>query len=360
MDRGGEVMAIPLSISWQDGKLSILDQQKLPHTIEFVTLETLEDVYEAIVTLKVRGAPAIGITAAYGLALSAVRHDTTELDSFFHYVEKDAAYLGSSRPTAVNLVWALERLTAKVKTAATVEKGKALLLAEAVRIHEEDEASCRKIGDYGLSLLEGKTRVLTICNAGSIATAKYGTALAPFHLGSERGRQFEVFACETRPVFQGGRLTVWELQQAGVDVTLITDSMAAHTIGAKEIEAIIVGADRIAANGDTANKIGTLNLALLADAYGIPFYVAAPVSTFDLSIASGKEIPIEERKAEEITQIAGVQIAPQGTKVFNPAFDVTPGRLITAIITEKGIITPDYQNQIPAVLGAYTGKGANS
>lgn len=353
-------MAIPLSITWNDGKLEILDQQKLPHVIEYVQLETLEAVFEAIVTLKVRGAPAIGITAAYGLALAAKRHDTAELDTFFHYVEKDAAYLGSSRPTAVNLIWALERLTAKVKTAVTVGKGKALLLEEAVRIHEEDEASCRKIGEYGLSLLEGKTRVMTICNAGSIATAKYGTALAPFHLGSEQGRQFEVFACETRPVFQGARLTVWELQQAGVDVTLITDSMAAHTIGAKEIEAIIVGADRIAANGDTANKIGTLNLALLADAYGIPFYVAAPVSTFDLAISSGSDIPIEERKAEEITHIAGVQVAPEGTKVFNPAFDVTPARLIKAIITEKGIITADFEQNIPAVLGAYTGKGANS
>lgn len=353
-------MAIPLSISWQEGKLTILDQQKLPHVIEYVALETLEDVYDAILSLKVRGAPAIGIAAAYGLALAAVRHDTDELQTFFHLVEKDAAHLGSSRPTAVNLVWALERLTAKVKEAATVEQGKKLLLEEAVRIHEEDEAACRKIGEYGLSLLEGKTRVMTICNAGSIATAKYGTALAPFHLGSELGRQFEVYACETRPVFQGSRLTVWELQQSGVDVTLITDSMAAHTIGAKEIEAIIVGADRIAANGDTANKIGTLNLALLADAYGIPFYVAAPASTFDLSISSGREIPIEERNAEEITHIAGIQIAPEGTKVFNPAFDVTPARLIKAIITEQGAITPGYEKNIPAVLGAYTGKGANS
>ncbi len=353
-------MAIPLSIKWNDGKLTILDQQKLPHVIEYVELNSLEDVYDAILTLKVRGAPAIGITAAYGLALAAKRHDTAERDTFFHYVEKDANYLGSSRPTAVNLMWALERLTAKVKTATTVEQGKAWLLEEAVRIHEEDEASCKKIGEYGLSLLEGKTRVMTICNAGSIATAKYGTALAPFHLGSERGRQFEVFACETRPVFQGARLTVWELQQAGVDVTLITDSMAAHTIGAKEIEAIIVGADRIAANGDTANKIGTLNLALLADAYGIPFYVAAPASTFDLAISSGRDIPIEERKSDEITRIAGVQIAPEGTKVFNPAFDVTPARLIKAIITEQGIITADFEQNIPAVLGAYTGKGANS
>lgn len=353
-------MSIPLSISWSEGKLTILDQQKLPHEIEYITLETLEDVFEAIFALKVRGAPAIGIAAAYGLALSAVRHETEELETFFHLVQKDADYLGSSRPTAVNLMWALKRLAAAVQEAETVEAAKTLLVEEAVRIHEEDEASCRQIGAYGLELLEGKKRVMTICNAGSIATAKYGTALAPFHLGAEIGRDFEVYACETRPVFQGSRLTVWELQQSGVDVTLITDSMAAHTIDAKEVEAIIVGADRIAANGDSANKIGTLNLAILANAYNIPFYVAAPSSTFDVSIASGAEIPIEERKPEEITHFAGEPVAPLGTKVFNPAFDVAPARLITAIITEKGIIRPDYEKNIPAVLGTLTGKGAHS
>lgn len=353
-------MSIPLSISWSEGQLVILDQQKLPHEIEYVTLETLEDVFDAIFTLKVRGAPAIGIAAAYGLALSAVRHETEDLETFFHLLQKDAEYLGSSRPTAVNLVWALQRLASVVRNAGSVDAAKQLLAEEAVRIHEEDEASCRQIGAYGLELLEGKKRVMTICNAGSIATAKYGTALAPFHLGAEIGREFEVYACETRPVFQGSRLTVWELQQSGVDVTLITDSMAAHTIEAKEVEAIIVGADRIAANGDTANKIGTLNLAILANAYNIPFYVAAPSSTFDVSIGSGAEIPIEERKPEEITHFAGEPVAPLGTKVFNPAFDVAPARLITAIITEKGIIKPEYEKNIPAALGAYTGKGAHS
>jgi methylthioribose-1-phosphate isomerase len=353
-------MSIPLSIAWTNGQLVILDQQKLPHEIDYVALETIEDVYEAIFTLKVRGAPAIGIAAAYGLALAAQRHNPNTLEAFLLDVRKDAVYLGESRPTAINLTWALERLLEAVQNSATVEGGKALLIEEAVRIHQEDEASCRQIGEYALSLLEGQKRVMTICNAGSIATAKYGTALAPFHLGSERGRHFEVFACETRPVFQGSRLTVWELQQSGVDVTLITDSMAAHAIGAKGIEAIIVGADRIAANGDTANKIGTLNLAILADAYGIPFYVAAPASTFDASIESGAEIPIEERKAEEITHIGNHPVAPIGTKVFNPAFDVTPGRLITAIITEKGVIYPDYQQNIPEVLNSYAGKGEKS
>ncbi|MFD1031650.1 S-methyl-5-thioribose-1-phosphate isomerase [Metaplanococcus flavidus] len=353
-------MAIPLSIQWINGQLIILDQQKLPHETEYIALNTIEDVYDAIVTLKVRGAPAIGITAAYGLALAVQRHDTETLEVFHHYVKKDAVYLGSSRPTAVNLVWALGRLQQSIGSAQTVAAAKAQILAEAKRIHEEDEKACRTIGGHALDLLEGRSRVMTICNAGSIATAKYGTALAPFHLGKELGREFEVYACETRPVFQGARLTVWELQQAGVDVTLITDSMAAHTIGAKGIEAIIVGADRIAANGDTANKIGTLNLAILAAAYNIPFYVAAPVSTFDLQIPDGKNIPIEERSAEEITHSAGQPIAPNGTKVFNPVFDVTPAQYITAIITEKGIIHPDYERNIIDVFTTVSGKGEKS
>lgn len=349
-------MSIPLSIKWNNNRLKILNQQKLPLEVEYIALETLEDVYDAIITLKVRGAPAIGITASYGLAAAAQYYETNSLEDFHQLLNKDALYLAESRPTAVNLVWALERLRVAVEHAETVQEAKKQLLEEADNIYEEDKASCRAIGEFALSLLEDYTKVMTICNAGTIATAKYGTALAPFHLGAEKGRQFQVFACETRPVFQGARLTVWELQQSGVDVTLITDSMAAHTIGAKGIEAIIVGADRIAANGDTANKIGTLNLALLAAAYQIPFYVAAPSSTFDLTIESGKTIQIEERPAEEITHIAGKQIAPDNTKVFNPAFDVTPAHLITAIITEKGIIYPKYNENIVALLGTNKGE----
>ena len=349
-------MSIPLSIKWNNNRLEILNQQKLPLEVEYITLETLEDVYDAIITLKVRGAPAIGITASYGLAAAAQNYETNSLEDFHQLLNKDALYLAESRPTAVNLVWALERLRVAVEHAETVQEAKKQLLEEADNIYEEDEASCRAIGEFALSLLEDYTKVMTICNAGTIATAKYGTALAPFHLGAEKGRQFQVFACETRPVFQGARLTVWELKQSGVDVTLITDSMAAHTIGAKGIEAIIVGADRIAANGDTANKIGTLNLALLAAAYQIPFYVAAPSSTFDLTIESGKTIQIEERPAEEITHIAGKQIAPDNTKVFNPAFDVTPAHLITTIITEKGIIYPKYNENIVALLGTNEGE----
>lgn len=349
-------MSIPLSIELNDKEFRILDQQKLPHVVEYLTLDTLEDVYDAIIALKVRGAPAIGITAAYGLAKAAEKYEANTLEEFHLQLNRDFLYLAKSRPTAVNLVWALERLRSAVENVASVQEAKELLIEEAIKIHREDEASCRNIGEYALSLLEGQTKVMTICNAGSIATAKYGTALAPFHLGSERGKQFEVYACETRPVFQGSRLTAWELQQSGVDVTLITDSMAAHTIGAKGIEAIIVGADRIAENGDTANKIGTLNLALLAKVFNIPFYVAAPSSTFDLTIKNGKEIPIEERPAEEITHIAGKQVAPKNTKVFNPAFDVTPGEYITAIITEKGIIYPEYTKNIPSLINIEKGE----
>ena len=351
-------MSIPLSIKWNNNHLEILNQQKLPLEVEYTALENIEDVYDAIITLKVRGAPAIGITASYGLAAAAQCYETNSLEAFHQLLSKDVQYLAESRPTAVNLVWALERLRGAVQHVETVQEAKKRLLEEADNIYREDEASCRAIGEYALSLLEDYTKVMTICNAGTIATAKYGTALAPFHLGSEKGKQFQVFACETRPVFQGARLTVWELQQSGVDVTLITDSMAAHTIGAKEIEAIIVGADRIAANGDTANKIGTLNLALLAAAYQIPFYVAAPSSTFDLTIEHGETIQIEERPPEEITHIAGKQIAPDHTKVYNPAFDVTPAHLITAIITEKGIIYPEYSKNIAALLG--TNKGEES
>lgn len=350
-------MTIPLSVIWKDEQLTILDQRLLPQAVHYETLETLEQVHEAIFQLKVRGAPAIGIAAAYGLALAARRHETVDIELFRDHVKEDAAYLISSRPTAVNLAWAIDRLVKRIEQAGTVAQAKAQLIEEAQLIRDEDEAACRNIGEHALELLVDKEKILTICNAGSIATAKYGTALAPFHLGIERGREFKVYACETRPLFQGARLTVWELQQAGVDVTLITDSMAAHTIAAKGIEAIIVGADRITANGDTANKIGTLNLAILAHVYGIPFYVAAPVSTFDLSLDTGNVIPIEERAAEEVIATGTQQNAPDGTKVFNPAFDVTPATYITAIITERGVIRPNDKQTIEAQLYAVPSKG---
>ncbi|WP_223700584.1 S-methyl-5-thioribose-1-phosphate isomerase [Sutcliffiella deserti] len=337
---------IPLSVEWKETYIRILDQQKLPHETVFLDLFTLKDVFQAIVTLKVRGAPAIGITAAYGLALTAQSYTVSCLNEFRRKLQEDRDYIASSRPTAVNLFWAIDRLMKAIDHASSVNAAKTNLIHEAVSIQMEDEATCREIGEYALTLFKKNDRVLTICNAGSIATAKYGTALSPFYLAKEREMPLKVFACETRPVLQGARLTVWELLQANIDVTLITDNMAAHTIKTKGITSIIVGADRITANGDTANKIGTLNLAILAKSFNIPFYVAAPLSTFDLTKKTGEEIVIEERPPTEVTHIGDQLIAPAGVTVFNPAFDVTPNEYITAIITEKGVISGDYRTHI--------------
>jgi methylthioribose-1-phosphate isomerase len=338
--------AIPISVEWMDNHIKLLNQQSLPQTTEYLDLYTLEDVYEAITALKVRGAPAIGITAAFGLAMSAQKYETNDIGAFQIKLQEEKEYLNSSRPTAVNLSWALNRLMKSARHAFSVNEAKTDLLHEAIQIQAEDEAMCRQIGENALTLLTPGDPVMTICNAGSIATAKYGTALAPFHLASEKGEHFHVYACETRPVLQGARLTAWELQQSGVETTLITDNMAAHTIKTKKIKAVIVGADRIAANGDTANKIGTYGLAIIAKSLHIPFYVAAPSSSFDLTLDNGDSIPIEERSFEEVAKINGEQIAPDGIQVYNPAFDVTPAELITAIITEKGIMYPSYIESI--------------
>jgi methylthioribose-1-phosphate isomerase len=344
-----EPFAIPRSVEWNDTHITILNQQKLPLVTEYLQLKNIKDVWEAIASLKVRGAPAIGITAAYGLALAAQQYETESVENFKKQLQKDRDYLASARPTAVNLFWALNRLVTSVSHVSSVNEAKTTLVHEAIRIQIEDEDVCRRIGEHALSLFQNGDRILTICNAGSIATARYGTALAPFYLAKEKGMNLHVYASETRPVLQGARLTTWELMQAGVDVTLITDNMAAQTIKAKNITAVIVGADRIAANGDTANKIGTFGLALLAKAFGIPFYVAAPLSTIDLATKTGDEIPIEERNPEEVTHLAGTRIAPEGVNVYNPAFDVTPHHLITAIITEQGIIRGNYETELPAL-----------
>jgi methylthioribose-1-phosphate isomerase len=338
--------SIPQSVQWKDNHILLLDQQRLPLETVYIELKNIKDVWDAIITLKVRGAPAIGLTAAFGLALAANIYEENDLTSFHERLNKDRDYLASSRPTAVNLAWALDRLVKKVKSAISVNEAKTTLIHEAIQIQAEDEEVCRQIGIHALSLFNDNDKILTICNAGSIATARYGTALAPFYLAKDLGKRLQVFASETRPVLQGARLTTWELMQADVDVTLITDNMAAHTISTKGINAIIVGADRITANGDTANKIGTYNLAILAKTFNIPFYVAAPLSTFDPTLSSGHLIQIEERDAKEITHIFGQQIAPVGVKVFNPAFDVTPNELITAIITEKGILQGNYSTEI--------------
>lgn len=332
------------SVRWDGEKVILLDQTKLPTETVYVENHTIEDVWESIKTMKVRGAPAIGIAAAYGLYLGVRNIQTESYDEFWEKLKEKSYYLATSRPTAVNLFWALKRMEERAER----DKGKSIdeikggLIEEAQSIRDEDEAVCLAIGENLLTLLKDHMGILTHCNAGAIATARYGTALSPLYLGKERGMDFKVFADETRPLLQGARLTVWELQEAGIDVTLITDSMAAMVMKQGWIDAVIVGCDRVAANGDTANKIGTYGVSILAKEHNIPFYVAAPLSTIDMETKHGDEIVIEERTAEEVTHGFGKRTAPNGVKVFNPAFDVTPHGNITAIITEKGIIRPPF------------------
>lgn len=341
-----------LSLRWEEDRLFLLDQRLLPEQIEFLELTTPEEIWDSIASMKVRGAPAIGISAAYGVVLAAQAYEG-EPSGWLEHVIQAAEYLATSRPTAVNLFWALNRMKDRARLLAEeqplVEVRNLGLTAEAVLIHQEDEEVCRLIGEHALPLFESGMGVLTHCNAGGLATAKYGTALAPFYLAKERGIPLKVFADETRPVLQGARLTAFELQQAGIDVTLLTDNMAAVVMSKGWIQAVIVGTDRVAANGDVANKIGTYGVAVLAKAHGIPFYVASPLSTIDLSTATGQDIPIEERPESEITESFGKRTAPVGVKVFNPAFDVTPHEYVTAIITEKGVVRPPYSTNLPAL-----------
>lgn len=339
-----KVMEELRSVRWESSELIILDQTKLPDAAEFIRLDKVEDVWDAIFHLKVRGAPAIGIAAAYGLCIAMRDSGAKSHEEFMTELKKNSQYLASSRPTAVNLFWALKRMEKAAYSSKdkTVEELKEILIREANNIRDEDESMCKAIGENALSLLYNGITVLTHCNAGSLATAMYGTALAPIYLAKEKGWNIKVFADETRPLLQGARLTAWELMQADVDVTLICDNMAASVMAKGLIDAVIVGCDRVAANGDTANKIGTYGLAVLAKAHNIPFYIAGPTSTIDIDTPSGKEIPIEERNPEEITCGLGRRTAPIGVKTYNPAFDVTPNELITAIITEKGIIRQPY------------------
>jgi methylthioribose-1-phosphate isomerase len=339
----------------RDGQLVLIDQTQLPG--KFVELEcrNVETVWEAIKSLRVRGAPAIGIAAAYGVCLGLQKFVREDDGPFYIRLEEVAAYLATSRPTAVNLFWALERMQRRARSwRPSHDPGDVLdlLLAEARSIHDEDRAMCHAIGRYGADLLQDGQGVLTHCNAGGLATSEYGTALSVFFTAQEQGKQLRVFVDETRPLLQGSRLTAWELAQRGIHATLICDSMAAQVMREGRVQAVVTGADRIAANGDTANKIGTYGLALLARAHEIPFYVAAPTNTFDLSIQSGDEIPIEQRAAEEITHGFGRVTAPDGIDVYNPAFDVTPAALIAAIITERGLIRPVGTASIQAMLGA--------
>ena len=346
---------VPATLEWiggVDGHLRLIDQTLLPTEVKFRDCHDLPTVWEAIKSLRVRGAPAIGIAAAYGVVIG-IRHPDDNISKCIDLACEAVDYLATSRPTAVNLFWALERMKTRALELRDSGSGmelKSELLAEAKAIHDEDRQMCHAIGRHGAELLEDGWGVLTHCNAGGLATSEYGTALAVFFAAHEGGKHLRVFADETRPLLQGARLTAWELQQHGLNVTLICDSMAAKVMSEGRIQAVVVGADRIAANGDVANKIGTYGVAVLADAHDIPFYVAAPSSTFDLSLANGEEIPIEERDPREITHAFGRQTAPEGIRVYNPAFDVTPARLIRGLITECGVIEPVTRERIAAVL----------
>ncbi len=336
------------TVNWQDGKLILLDQTRLPLETVYEEITTVQQVWDAIYKLKVRGAPAIGVAAAYGLCLSVLNEQTQDVEGFLAKLKKNSEYLATSRPTAVNLFWALERIerVANSLKDRSVEEIKKTILEEAHTIKKEDQAICDGIGEHFLSLLKDGMSILTHCNAGAAATAGCGTALAPIYKAQERGWNLKVFADETRPLLQGARLTAWELNEMGVDVTLICDNMAAMVMAQGKVDAVIVGCDRVAANGDFANKIGTYGVAILAKEHGIPFYVAAPSSTIDLKTLKGEDIIIEERPDDEITCGFGRRTAPEGIKVFNPAFDVTPAKYITAIVTEKGIIYPPFEEGI--------------
>jgi len=325
------------------GFLRLIDQTRLPTEFVYVDCRQVEEAWEAIKSLRVRGAPAIGIAAAYAVVLGLQSVDDQDEKRFAERLEELHQYLSDSRPTAVNLFWALNRIRAtyyQARSTMDLAAIRARLLEEAHLILAEDRQMCRAIGQHGLPLLAGVSGVLTHCNTGGLATAEYGTALSLFFTAQDHGQPLHVFMDETRPLLQGARLTAWELMQRGIDATLICDSMAAQVMKEGKVQAVVTGADRIAANGDSANKIGTYSLAVLARAHQIPFYIAAPSSTFDLDIDSGEQIPIELRNSEEITHAFGKQTAPTGVKVYNPAFDVTPAELISAIITEKGLIQP--------------------
>lgn len=336
---------------WLNGKLRILDQSKLPWEQVFADLSDYQAVVSAIKEMKVRGAPAIGVAAAYGVVLGALGIKTQNRDEFLLELKEIIETIAASRPTAVNLFRATDRMAKVAICGRSVAEIKRSLLREARRIHEEEMTATRRLSWLGAELIKNGSTVLTHCNAGALATAGYGTALGIIKAAVEQGKRVSVLVTETRPLLQGARLSTWELMQEEIPVTLITDSMAGYFMQRRSVDCVLVGADRVTANGDVANKIGTYTLAVLAKENGIPFYVAAPTSSIDLSLASGDRIPIEERNPTEITHIRHVLIAPEGVRVANPAFDVTPHGYISAIITEKGIVTEPYQEKLAMIMG---------
>ena len=339
------------TITWTNGTVRIIDQTKLPTTFTYKTCRDVKTLWEAIRVLRVRGAPAIGVAAAFGVLLGIKAFKGRDRKKFNQHFEKTCAYLATARPTAVNLFNMLDEMRAIVhgNPHVSVEQIKKLLHVRAIEIFEEDRRVCRIMGTHGAKLIKNGARVLTVCNAGALATADYGTALGVMYAAKEAGKKFSVYACETRPLLQGARLTAWELLREKIDTTLICDNMAATLMKQGCVDIIFTGADRVASNGDAANKISTYMLAVLARHHKIPFYIVAPRSTFDLNIKSGRQIPIEERKSQEVTHFGGIPTAPKGVKVYNPAFDVTDASLITGIITERGIIRPPYMKNVRKV-----------
>ncbi|MEZ5319889.1 MAG: S-methyl-5-thioribose-1-phosphate isomerase [Vicinamibacterales bacterium] len=341
------------TVAWQDGDIVMVDQRKLPGQEVFVRCRTVKDVARAIRTMVIRGAPAIGVAAAMGLALAMRRSRATGTKQFAIEFNKACDLLAATRPTAVNLFWAIERMkrrfAAAFETGQSVDELRVTLEAEANAIHDEDLESCRAMGRHGAEVVPAGARILTHCNAGALATAGYGTALGVIRAAAEQGKVEQVYADETRPFLQGARLTAWELVRDDVPTTVITESMAGPLMRDGRVHMVVVGADRIAANGDVANKIGTYTVAMMAKAHGVPFYVAAPRSTIDLATPSGAGIPIEQRNAREVTHLGATRLAPEGATVWNPAFDVTPHELVTGIITERGIARPPYTESLRAL-----------
>ncbi len=346
------------TIEWQDDAVVMVDQRKLPGSEVYVRAKTAPEMARAIKTMVIRGAPVIGVAAAYGIALGMRKSQASGTTKFAAEFQKTCELIRATRPTAVNLFWAIERMKKRFASSAqageSVEEIKARLVAEAQQIHDEDVASCRAIGAHGGALVPDGARILTHCNAGALATAGYGTALGVIRGAVEQGKKVSVFADETRPFLQGARLTAWELTRDGIATTVITDNMAGWLMQKGEIDLVVVGADRIAANGDVANKIGTYSVAVLAHEHGLPFYVAAPASTIDLATPDGRGIPIEERDAREVTHVGPTRVAAEGASIRNPAFDVTPNRFVAAIVTERGVFRAPYVESLPQAVGAVT------
>jgi methylthioribose-1-phosphate isomerase len=339
------------TIEWKDDAVVMIDQRKLPTSEVYVTCKTANEVAKAIKTMVIRGAPAIGVAAAMGIAVGMIRSRATGTKQFTTEFQKTCDLMAGTRPTAVNLFWAIERMKKSFAAAAqqgqSVDEIKRRLVDEARAIHDEDVQSCRTMGAHGAELVPSSARILTHCNAGALATAGYGTALGVIRAAAEQGKTIAVLADETRPFLQGARLTAWELVRDGINTTVITDNMAGAMMRLGQVDLVVVGADRIAANGDVANKIGTYSVAVLAREHGIPFYVAAPLSTVDLNTPDGSLIPIEERTDREVTHVGATRVTPEGAQIRNPAFDVTPAKYVTAIITERGIARAPFAESLP-------------